>query len=70
MITTGYVPYGHYVREFSPPMNNNGGRDSPLYSSGGTLSHQHQQAQSPPPLNVVDPRFSAKYGNPYLKQVR
>ncbi len=74
VITTGYVPYGTYVRDFSPPCNGGGGgggdgsgRNSPMYNSGGV---------SPPPppqsslLNVSDPRFSATYGNPFLKQVK
>ena len=76
VITSGnYVPYGSYVREFSPPCSASGvavaaaagDRESPLYAAGqpgGTLLQSQSSL-----LNVSDPRFSATYGNPFLKQV-
>ncbi|XP_069163784.1 irregular chiasm C-roughest protein isoform X2 [Procambarus clarkii] len=51
----GYVQYVDYSRDYNPPppppINYN--RNS-IYSTG-------------PPLNNVDPRYSAVYGNPYLR---
>ncbi len=49
VVSSGYVPYGTYVRDYNPPLQ------QPIYASTQ--------------LNVADPRFSATYGNPYLKQV-
>ena len=77
--TSAYVPYGTYVRDYRPPPSNrspeytvvrvggggyNCGLPDPLYSS----------VAPPPPLqnsmlNVSDPRLSATYGNPHLRQV-
>ena len=78
--TSAYVPYGTYVRDYRPPPLHrnpeytvvrvgggyNCGLPDPLYSS---------VAPPPPPplqssmLNVSDPRLSATYGNPHLRQV-
>jgi hypothetical protein len=55
VIDTGYVPYGAYVRDFNPPF--------PGPDSSGYVTHKSL-------LNVSDPRYSAAYGNPYLRQVR
>ena len=63
VINGGYVSYGH-VMDYNPPSgiaNRNTIYEytaSPnMMSSPGTV------------LNVSDPRYSATYGNPYLKQV-
>ena len=67
VISTGYVPYGAYVRDYVPPSLAPGGGDAggqgdaPIY---GTMGNNN------PALNVADPRFSATYGNAFLKQVR
>lgn len=54
----GYVPYVDYTRDYNPPLTRNS-----IYNgqaNGGM--------QSPPQyLNNVDPRYSATYGNPYLR---
>ena len=75
VISTGYISYGHYVRDYNPPfgsggpaaaVSNNGvnGTYGNSAGRGGVLSPQQSSV-----LNVSDPRFSATYGNPYLKQV-
>ena len=69
VVSSGYVPYGAYVRDYIPPSfgvasGNPSGqidRDSPIY---GTMPNNSSA------LNVADPRFSATYGNAFLKQVR
>ncbi|ODM98984.1 Irregular chiasm C-roughest protein [Orchesella cincta] len=53
----GYVPYVDYTRDYNPPHT----RNSIYNGQAGAL-------QSPPQyLNNVDPRYSATYGNPYLR---
>ena len=81
MISTGYFPYAQYVRDYNPPstpmMQPGGGppgtpsqqqlhagQDSPMYS---TIPNKRQPTSL---LNVTDPRYSATYGNPLLRQVR
>ena len=73
--TSAYVPYGTYVRDYRPPTSNrnpeytmvrvgggyNCGLPDPLYSSVAPLPNSM--------LNVSDPRLSATYGNPHLRQV-
>ncbi|XP_042872259.1 irregular chiasm C-roughest protein-like [Penaeus japonicus] len=49
----GYVQYVDYSRDYNPPPPVSYNRNS-VYSSGT-------------PLNNVDPRYSAAYGNPYLR---
>ena len=62
----GYVPYVDYSRDYNPPL----GRNS-LYS-GGLVAAAGGGVMvgggiSPQYLNNVDPRYSATYGNPYLR---
>ena len=81
MISTGYFPYAQYVRDYNPPstpmMQPGGGPpgtpsqqqlhagpDSPMYS---TIPNKRQPTSL---LNVTDPRYSATYGNPLLRQVK
>ena len=70
VISTGYIPYGHYVREYNPP----GGPAGPAGGNGSAIYETNMNPNIAPPLqsalNVSDPRFSATYGNPYLKQVK
>lgn len=49
----GYVQYVDYSRDYNPPPPVSYNRNS-VYSTGA-------------PLNNVDPRYSAAYGNPYLR---
>ncbi|XP_042205852.1 irregular chiasm C-roughest protein-like isoform X2 [Homarus americanus] len=49
----GYVQYVDYTRDYNPPPPISYNRNS-IYSTGA-------------PLNNVDPRYSATYGNPYLR---
>ncbi|CAB4066424.1 unnamed protein product [Lepeophtheirus salmonis] len=55
VISTGYIRYGNYVRDFEPPQLR---RDS-LYSSGTSQSV----------LNISDPRFPATYSNTFHRQI-
>ena len=82
VISTGYFPYAQYVRDYNPPSTpmmqpgggpagtpgmtpGQAGQDSPMYS---TIPNKLRQPTSL--LNVTDPRYSATYGNPLLRQVR
>lgn len=64
VISTGYVPYGTSLRDYNPPIGLAPGQESPLYLGGPGLNQSRQSSV----LNVSDPRFSATYGNPYLRQ--
>ena len=57
MVNNGYVPYGTYVRDFNPPYTTPEAQAQAIYAQRNSL-------------NVSDPRFSATYGNPYLRQVQ
>ena len=59
VIDTGYVPYGNTLRDYNPPLGPQ--HESPY---GGIAN----PAMARGVLNVSDPRFSATYGNPYLRQ--
>ena len=67
VISTGYFPYAQYVRDYNPPTHMVGGQESPVYST--IPKHPSQQQRQSSMLNVTDPRFSATYGNPLLRQV-
>jgi len=58
------VPYVDYSRDYNPPVSRS------LYN-GGSGHHVNGGVTSPhggnPYLNNVDPRYSATYGNPYLR---
>ena len=64
VINGGYISYGH-TGDYNPPgpansrsiIHDNNGNSNILAPVPGSV------------LNVSDPRFSATYGNPYLKQV-
>ena len=64
VINGGYISYGH-TGDYNPPgpansrsiLHDNNGNSNILAPVPGSV------------LNVSDPRFSATYGNPYLKQV-
>ncbi|XP_046433643.1 irregular chiasm C-roughest protein-like [Neodiprion fabricii] len=73
----GYVPYVDYARDYTPPVAQGMGASRESLSripSGGilgskkiglssaNLGNNTQQVNS-----VIDPRFSATYGNPYLR---
>ncbi|KAK6623398.1 hypothetical protein RUM43_009250 [Polyplax serrata] len=58
--TNGYVPYVDYSRDYTPPAVENN-RDSTAVANG-----QHSLRLSTVPTGV-DPRYSAAYGNPYLR---
>jgi len=71
LISTGYVPYGSYVRDYPPGP---GQHQFPPSDSQTSLHSASQLAQSHSTsnrhstiLNVSDPRYSATYGNPYLR---
>ena len=82
MISTGYFPYAQYVRDYNPPppvINPNSGNQldptqpdprvsstSPMYSTISNTTMPNRQSSL---LNVTDPRYSATYGNPLLRQV-
>ena len=66
VISTGYISYGHYVRDYNPPSGPETYRNK-IYESNG--NQNLPTPAQPSVLNVSDPRFSATYGNPYLKQV-
>ena len=76
MISTGYFPYAQYVRDYNPPptpmMHPGGGQghpESPMYSTIPSKWPQNLQQSATSVLNVADPRYSAAYGNPLLRQV-
>ena len=62
VIDTGYVPYSNNLRDYAPPNALGGGG----VGGGGTLGRGDIVSR----LNVTDPRFSATYGNPYLRSQR
>ena len=70
MISTGYFPYAQYVRDYNPPPPPPlvPGQESPMYSTISNTTNTMPNRQSSL-LNVTDPRYSATYGNPLLRQV-
>ncbi|XP_043279028.1 irregular chiasm C-roughest protein-like [Venturia canescens] len=73
----GYVPYVDYSRDYMPPTTQGIGASreslSRIQSSGilGSkkigLSSANLGLTSPQTTPIIDPRFSATYGNPYLR---
>ena len=66
VINGGYISYGH-VLDYNLPTGSANIRNTAYEING------NQTVMSPTSgsvLNVSDPRFSATYGNPYLKQVQ
>ncbi|XP_011693793.1 PREDICTED: irregular chiasm C-roughest protein-like [Wasmannia auropunctata] len=72
----GYVPYVDYTRDYMPPTTQSMGasRESlSRISSSGILSSKKiglssaNLGSSTPQTTPIDPRFSATYGNPYLR---
>ena len=73
----GYVPYVDYSRDYMPPATQGMGASreslSRIPSSGilGSkkigLSSANLGGTPPQTTPVIDPRFSATYGNPYLR---
>ncbi|XP_012232150.1 irregular chiasm C-roughest protein-like isoform X2 [Linepithema humile] len=73
----GYVPYVDYTRDYMPPTTQSVGasRESlSRISSSGILSSKkiglssaNLGTSTPQTTPVIDPRFSATYGNPYLR---
>merc|ERR1712071_637475 len=55
----GYVPYVDYGRDYNPAFGGINNSQSLLYST-----NPHTNGI---PLTGIDPRFSAAYGNPYLR---
>ncbi|KAB7501177.1 hypothetical protein Anas_10548 [Armadillidium nasatum] len=53
---TGYIPYVDYSTDYNPPT-----------PTPNPLNYNRNSLYSPIPLNNVDPRYSAAYGNPYLR---
>ena len=64
VINGGYISYGH-VMDYNPPPGSQANR-STIYECNG---NQNPITSPGSTLNVSDPRYSAIYGNPYLKQV-
>lgn len=69
MISTGYYPYAHYVRDYNPPAVVPGGQESPYSTSTHHTLPTNKSGRQSSLLNVTDPRYSATYGNPLLRQV-
>ncbi|XP_031839585.1 irregular chiasm C-roughest protein isoform X2 [Nomia melanderi] len=73
----GYVPYVDYTRDYMPPTTQGVGASRESLSripSGGILaskkiglSSANLGTSSPQTTPAIDPRFSATYGNPYLR---
>ncbi|KAG5341335.1 KIRR1 protein, partial [Acromyrmex charruanus] len=72
----GYVPYVDYTRDYMPPTTQSMGasRESlSRISTSGILSSKKiglssaNLGSSTPQTTPIDPRFSATYGNPYLR---
>ncbi|XP_011646404.1 irregular chiasm C-roughest protein-like isoform X1 [Pogonomyrmex barbatus] len=72
----GYVPYVDYTRDYMPPTTQSMGASRESLSripSGGILSSKKiglssaNLGTSTPQTTPIDPRFSATYGNPYLR---
>ena len=64
VINGGYVSYGH-VMDYNPPQGSQANRNTIYECNTG----QNIMTSPASALNVSDPRYSATYGNPYLKQV-
>jgi len=62
LISSGYVPYGTYVRDYNPPFPPSDSQTSLHSASQLAPNNRHSTI-----LNVTDPRYSATYGNPYLR---
>merc|ERR1719483_2025235 len=62
LISTGYVPYGTYARDHNPPFPHSDSQTSLHSASQLAPNNRHSTI-----LNVTDPRYSATYGNPYLR---
>ena len=67
-VISGYVSNSHFVRDLYPP-GLLPGQESPLYGPTGCNTYNPNSSRQSSMLNVSDPRFSATYGNPYLRQV-
>lgn len=73
----GYVPYVDYTRDYMPPTTQGVGASRESLSripSGGILaskkiglSSANLGSSTPQTTPAIDPRFSATYGNPYLR---
>ncbi|XP_066597961.1 irregular chiasm C-roughest protein-like isoform X2 [Prorops nasuta] len=73
----GYVPYVDYTRDYMPPTTQGIGASRESLSripSSGILSSKkiglssaNLGSSTPQTTPVIDPRFSATYGNPYLR---
>ncbi|CAD1476318.1 unnamed protein product [Heterotrigona itama] len=73
----GYVPYVDYTRDYMPPTTQGVGASRESLSripSGGILaskkiglSSANLGTSTPQTTPAIDPRFSATYGNPYLR---
>ncbi|XP_029674324.1 irregular chiasm C-roughest protein isoform X1 [Formica exsecta] len=72
----GYVPYVDYTRDYMPPTTQSVGASRESLSripSSGILSSKKiglssaNLGTSTPQTTPIDPRFSATYGNPYLR---
>jgi hypothetical protein len=66
-VISGYVSNSHFNRDFYPP-GLLPGQESPLY--GPSFGSNNNGSRQSSMLNVSDPRYSAAYGNPYLRQVQ
>lgn len=64
VINGGYISYGH-VMDYNPPQGSQANRNT-IYECNGSQNIITSPGSA---LNVSDPRYSATYGNPYLKQV-
>merc|ERR1711892_1369028 len=62
LISTGYVPYGTYARDYNPLFPHSDSQSS--FHSASQLAPNNRHSTI---LNVTDPRYSATYGNPYLR---
>ncbi|XP_052131817.1 irregular chiasm C-roughest protein-like, partial [Frankliniella occidentalis] len=61
----GYVPYVDYSRDYTPPPSLS--LLTPLDAHAAHLGLPAAHATLSSPLACVDPRYSAAYGNPYLR---
>jgi len=59
-----YVPYVDYARDYNPAFGAINNSQASLYSSN---PHAGINGMNGIPLTGIDPRFSAAYGNPYLR---
>lgn len=66
-VISGCVSNSHFVRDLYPP-GLLPGQESPLYGGPGCSNTYNPNSRQSSMLNVSDPRYSATYGNPYLRQ--